>query len=250
MQHVIRTTDGQAEHYDAVYRGAAQGIPHWIRRDRRFELLGPVAGRRVLDLGSGAGEWALLLAEKGAQVVASDVSPESMRVVRGAARALGLAARVDTVLADAHRLPFEDASFDLLHGNLILHHLDLARAGPELVRVLKPGGVAVFKETCANNRLLIWARAHLVGRFGIPRWGVPNEYPMRRSDVAQLAAQFGHGSAHHFDFHCFEMVDAKLQGVLRGRRPLTWLDDRVYRALPALRPYSYHVWLRFERSAA
>lgn len=244
MAEIRRQVDGQAEHFDAVWREASARIPDWVRRDRRGELLGPVAGKRVLDVGSGAGEWALYLAECGARVVATDVSGESMRQVRAAAATLGFADRLETVVLDAHRMPFADASFDLIHGQFILHHLDLARAGPELVRVLRPGGVAVFCETSASNPLLMFARRHLVGRFGIPRWSVPGEHPLRPEDVTGLNALFGSGSAHYFEFHCFEMVDSKL---FRGHRVFAGLDPLIYRFLPAARHYGYTEWLRFER---
>jgi SAM-dependent methyltransferase len=55
-------------------------------------------------------------------------------------------------------LAFPDNAFDLVFGNAVLHHLDIAVSAREIYRVLKPGGVAVFREPLGENRLLEWVR--------------------------------------------------------------------------------------------
>jgi SAM-dependent methyltransferase len=55
-------------------------------------------------------------------------------------------------------MTFADNSFDFVFGNAVLHHLDIAAAAREIYRVLKPGGVAIFREPFGENRLLEWAR--------------------------------------------------------------------------------------------
>ena len=75
--------------------------------------------------------------------VASDISPGMLRALSASADELGLA--VETVACDAASLPFEDASFDLVFGHAVLHHLpDLEGAFREFRRVLRPGGVVAF----------------------------------------------------------------------------------------------------------
>jgi SAM-dependent methyltransferase len=77
------------------------------------------------------------------EATCTDISPGMLETLRGNAERLGLA--VETVATDAERLPFEDASFDLVLGHAILHHIpDLAQAFAEFHRVLKPGGTVVF----------------------------------------------------------------------------------------------------------
>lgn len=234
----------QARHYDALWRDRPVEVPEYVHRDPRRQLIGPISGRRLLDIGSGLGEWALHYVQCGAEVVACDLSEVAMRNLRDTATAQGLGDRLHVAVLDLHRLPFADATFDLMHGQFILHHLDLGRAAGELARVLKPGGVAVFCETWAANPLLMFARRHLVGRFGIPRWSVPGERPLGERDVARLIGAFGAGSTHHYEFHCFALIDGKLLG---GRHLFGRLDALVYRLLPAARRYGYTVWLRLER---
>src|SRR5262245_8040667 len=112
----------------------------WVRP--AFAALGDVTGLRVLDYGCGHGMAAVVLARRGARVMAFDLSPGYLAEARNRARANGVC--VDYVCADGERLPFADGSFDRVWGNAVLHHLDMDRAARELRRVLRPGGSAVF----------------------------------------------------------------------------------------------------------
>jgi ubiquinone/menaquinone biosynthesis C-methylase UbiE len=68
------------------------------------------AGQEVLDVGAGTGNLALLAAEEGASVVASDITPEM--VEKGRARTEAEGVDVEWVVADVEELPFEDERFD------------------------------------------------------------------------------------------------------------------------------------------
>jgi trans-aconitate methyltransferase len=96
------------------------------------ELLAPLQGEHILDLGCGDGVLTKKLVDLGCNVVGVDASPEMI----AAARALGLDARV----ADGHALPFVE-EFDAVFSNAVLHWLKQ----PEKVidgawRALRPGG--------------------------------------------------------------------------------------------------------------
>lgn len=122
------------------------GVAGQARVARRSALLADavraVAGSIVLELGCGTGEYTERLAASGASLVALDLVPDLIRVA--AARALP--APVRFVLGDAEALPFQDASFDGVVGNAVLHHLRLAPALQEIRRVLRPGGWCAFTE--------------------------------------------------------------------------------------------------------
>jgi SAM-dependent methyltransferase len=99
--------------------------------------IGP--GMRVLDVAAGTGNASIPAAQAGASVVASDLTPELLEVGRRRAEAAGV--ELEWVEADAERLPFEDASFDVVMSCIgamfAPHHKDVA---DELVRVCRPGG--------------------------------------------------------------------------------------------------------------
>jgi SAM-dependent methyltransferase len=101
-----------------------------------------LSGQRVLDVASGRGTTALLLAREYAVAVDGvDLSETSVREATAAAQRVGRAASVAFHLADAEHLPFEDGTFDALvcECSWCLFP-DKARAAAEFARVLRPGG--------------------------------------------------------------------------------------------------------------
>ncbi|MET0781137.1 MAG: class I SAM-dependent methyltransferase [Microbacterium sp.] len=97
------------------------------------------AGQRVLDVAAGTGTSAIPSARRGAEVVATDLTPELLEVGRAAAAAEGLDLTWQT--ADAEALPFSDAEFDVVLssiGVMFAPHHQLA--ADELTRVCRPGG--------------------------------------------------------------------------------------------------------------
>jgi SAM-dependent methyltransferase len=100
---------------------------------------------RSLEIGAGTGYFSLNLLQAGvvAEATCTDISPGMMATLGRNAQRLGL--KVRTARADAESLPFADASFDLVLGHAVLHHLpNLRRAFGEFHRVLRPGGRIVF----------------------------------------------------------------------------------------------------------
>jgi SAM-dependent methyltransferase len=100
---------------------------------------------RSLEIGAGTGYFTLNLLRAGIarQATCSDISPGMLARLCANAERLGL--QIETQVADAERLPFPDASFDLVLGHAVLHHIpDLPRAFSEFARVLRPGGTVLF----------------------------------------------------------------------------------------------------------
>jgi 2-polyprenyl-3-methyl-5-hydroxy-6-metoxy-1,4-benzoquinol methylase len=97
-------------------------------------FLGDVAGRRVLDVGTGTGRAALGLAKRGASVVGVDASAEMLRVARARAEAQGAAVTFDE--GDAHNLAFPDRAFHAAVSlRVLMHTPDWRRCLTELCRV-------------------------------------------------------------------------------------------------------------------
>jgi arsenite methyltransferase len=120
------------------------------------DALAPAAGHRVLDVASGRGTTALLLAEAyGVRVDGVDYSPANTDLARGAASTAGLAERAAFTTGDAEHLPYPDGVFDAVVCECALCTFpDKPRAAAEFARVLKPGGrVGITDVTALPHRL-------------------------------------------------------------------------------------------------
>ena len=99
--------------------------------------IGP--GQRVLDVAAGTGNVAIRAAEAGADVVASDLTPENFGAGRREAAAHGV--ELEWVEADAEALPFGDDQFDVVTSAFgAIFAPDHQRVADELLRVCRPGG--------------------------------------------------------------------------------------------------------------
>ncbi len=113
-----------------------------------FTLVGDGRGKRVLVFGCGDDSTTVLLALKGAEVWAFDLSEQAIRLQDKMARANGVQDRIHLVVCAAEEFPFAENSFDLIVGAAILHHIPdhLADLPPQLVRSLRRNGRALFVE--------------------------------------------------------------------------------------------------------
>jgi 2-polyprenyl-6-hydroxyphenyl methylase/3-demethylubiquinone-9 3-methyltransferase len=110
--------------------------------------IGP--GQRVLDVAAGTGNAAIRAAQRGAEVVASDLTPEHFEAGHAQARALGV--DLDWAEADAEALPFDESSFDVvmsLVGAIFAPRHQ--RVADEMVRVCKPGGRIAMANFAADG---------------------------------------------------------------------------------------------------
>ncbi|MDQ3466047.1 MAG: class I SAM-dependent methyltransferase [Actinomycetota bacterium] len=110
-------------------------------------LLGPVAGRRILEIGCGSAPCSRWLRTQGADVVGTDLSAGMLRHAVTAAKRTGVG--VPLVQADACSLPLASESFDLACSSFgaVAFVADSGRLMAEVARVLRPGGRWVFSVT-------------------------------------------------------------------------------------------------------
>jgi ubiquinone/menaquinone biosynthesis C-methylase UbiE len=118
------------------------------------EHLGPLAGKRVLDVGCGKGRFARLFLERepAAEIWGLDISEEMLRFVPPG---------IHTRAGSMTELPFEDGFFDAAYATESLEHaVEIERAVAEICRVVKPGGrIAVIDKNARK-----W------GRLETPAW--------------------------------------------------------------------------------
>ena len=140
--------DAQSAGYQAAHAadlqiagGRAWGV--WRVPEAELRVLGDVAGLDVLELGCGAAQWAIALAQDGARVTGLDLSPEQLGHARELVAAAGV--RVALVEAAAEEVPLPDASFDIVlsdHGATTF--ADPRGWMPECARLLRPGGLLAW----------------------------------------------------------------------------------------------------------
>jgi ubiquinone/menaquinone biosynthesis C-methylase UbiE len=209
----------------------------WIRP--AFGQLGEVRGLRVLDFGCGHGMAAVVLARRGSEVTAFDLSHGYLAEARDRAAANGVS--IHFVQADGERLPFADGAFDRIWGNAVLHHLEVGTAARELFRVLGPGGIAVFCEPWGENPLLSWARRRL------PYPGkerTPEEQPLRQAHLRLLRRVFP-----CVEVRGFQLLSMTRRVLRPGRllRGLDWCDDLLLTRVPALQRFCRYMVLTLRR---
>ena len=202
-----------ASAFGAAAVAYAEHRPDYAQAAVRWALE-PAPGPRVLDLGAGTGK---LTAALGADVVAVEPDPAMLTELRRALPA------VRALPGSAEAIPLPDASVDAVLAGHALHWFDMAVAGPEIARVLVPGGILAGLWNVIDNRvdwlaglerisgsaaigprdtLSSWraetADAHLPGIGQVTRFGSPEqaEFPhgqRRTADslVASLATRAG-----------------------------------------------------------
>ena len=199
-------------------------------------------GDRVLDVGCGSGDLTIHLLLRGADVTGIDLSPGILALADDRIRLYARGRAADLRAMPVEAMALSDDAFDVVVGRFILHHLDIGRAAPEIARVLRPGGRAAFAENSGRNPLLMAARRHVVGRFGVPRLGTDDEAPLSDADVAAITPHFAEVRLAYPVFEFFRIFDRQ---VLRFRSPyasrLLRGLDRAAAAVPAVRPYSFRV---------
>jgi SAM-dependent methyltransferase len=204
-------------------------------------------GTRVLDLGCGQGDLTLALLGRGAEVTSLDLSPGMLEIARRRVELYAQGRSATFVAAAVERSALPTGSFDAIVGRFILHHIDLTTAASELSRLLAPGGKAIFLENSGANPVLNFARDHLVGRFGIPRYGTEDERPLVAADWELLAGSFARARG---EFPVVEVFELFNRQVLRYRfqrmSRICQLLDRVV-GRTRLRRYSYRVLVIAEK---
>ncbi|MCW3023873.1 MAG: class SAM-dependent methyltransferase [Conexibacter sp.] len=219
-----RYHDGAAADYDAKW-----GID--FGEIGRTQVLGKLrkalGGRlrafdRSLELGAGTGYFSLNLLQAGVitDATCTDISQGMVDTLAANAQRLGL--QVDARIADAEALPFDDDSFDLVLGHAVLHHLpDLDQAWREILRVLRPGGVAVFAGE----------PSHYGDRIAsVPKRAASRAAPAWRRVMRARPAQEGHQDGGAVNHQLESMVDVHAftpEQLSAGARAAGFADVRV-----------------------
>lgn len=184
---------------------------------------------RCIEIGCGSGTYAIELASRGRNCIASDYSPSALRVARAKARSFY---GIDMKLAgaDIYNLPFKAGSFDMIFSDGVIEHMEIPKAMKAMRRVLKPGGVMVAK---VPSRSFLQSLVY----YGLyPFKNRPYEawYPMNKWVTFTKEAGYVNVKAEK----CGSIFDGILMRVFRGSsRRLSLRLGRLYYLFWGFKPF-------------
>jgi SAM-dependent methyltransferase len=133
----------QARNAATLAAAGGMGWGVWQLPESQLRVLGEVAGRAILELGCGGGQWSVALAQAGARVIGLDLSERQLAHARQLVQATGVP--VALVQASAERVPLATASLDIVFCDYgAMTFADPFRTVPEVSRLLRPGGLFAF----------------------------------------------------------------------------------------------------------
>lgn len=159
------------EYFDEIesYRYTYEPFIHSFAQFTRW------SGKRVLEVGVGAGTDFLQFARAGARCYGVDLTREAIDNVKARLRLYGLSAE-DLTRCNAEQLPYPDNSFDLVYSWGVIHHAeDTEKVLSEINRVVRPGGFVkiMVYHLYAPYTIYVWLRnAILRGKLRGPRWAI------------------------------------------------------------------------------
>jgi ubiquinone/menaquinone biosynthesis C-methylase UbiE len=199
-------------------------------------------GKRVLIPGCGFGEDAIRLASLGADVHASDLSPDLLDIARRRAERMGVA-NIHFDVMPAESLSYSDGFFDLVFFNDILHHVDIPAAIAETCRVLKPGARVVANELYTHSALQRVRESRLVSGFVYARmvrfiygsdrpYITEDEHKINERELAVLETALAPGARYMFFlFAGGRLLPADWRSVQRFDRALLNTSETIGRHL-------------------
>jgi SAM-dependent methyltransferase len=166
----------------------------WSVPEDDLQILGEVRGKDVLELGCGAAQWSIELAQEGANVVGLD---NSERQLEHARQLMGVAGvEFPLVHSPAEQLPFEDETFDVVFCDWgATNFADPYLVVPEVARVLRPAGLFAFSGATPISWLALddasdtWTDRLHRDYFGMRRWATPDgtvEFVLGYGDAIRL----------------------------------------------------------------
>lgn len=168
QEQIRRMFDKIAPSYDRLNHALSLGIDRRWRRTA-VDALGTHQPQQILDIATGTGDFALLLAKriKPQHIVGADISEGMMAVGREKVKEEGLQNVISFQYEDCMQLSFPDGSFDAVTSSYgVRNFQNLDKGLQEMQRVLRPGGHLLIVELtpppCFPMKQLFWLYAHVV----------------------------------------------------------------------------------------
>lgn len=152
-EQVAQMFDTISGNYDGLNRVISFGIDiKW--RKKVLRLVAAKNPQTILDIATGTGDLAILMAQTSAtEIIGADISEGMMEVGRKKVSEKGLDSKIKLVYGDSENLPFQDNYFDAITVAFGVRNFETLEKGlAEILRVLKPGGIFVILETSVPTK--------------------------------------------------------------------------------------------------
>lgn len=147
-EQVAQMFDAISGNYDGLNRVISFGIDvNW--RKKVLKIISDTHPKNILDIATGTGDLAILMAETTAtKIVGLDISAGMLDVGKKKISDKNMSDKIDMIIGDSEDLPFDDSSFDAITVAFGVRNFENLEKGlGEILRVLKPGGKFVVLET-------------------------------------------------------------------------------------------------------
>jgi demethylmenaquinone methyltransferase/2-methoxy-6-polyprenyl-1,4-benzoquinol methylase len=171
-EQVAQMFDTISGNYDGLNRVISFGIDvKW--RKKVLKLVAAKNPHTILDIATGTGDLAILMATTNAkEIIGADISEGMMEVGRKKVTEKNLDGRVQLVYGDSEKLPFADNYFDAITVAFGIRNFETLEKGlADILRVLKPGGIFVILETSVPTKFPFKQGYKLHSKFVLPLIG-------------------------------------------------------------------------------
>ena len=199
--------------------------------------MGDLTGKKILELGTGTGGTATMLAIRGASVIGIDLL--SFRLVEAQERTLqhDVADVVGFSQMDATQLAFPDDTFDFIISKSVLVFTEHSETAEECKRVLKSGGKAIFIENMRNHPV-VWLYRKLFLKYSREL----NYFSIK--DINEIGKEFE--EMEHREFHLLSICALFWQKCISVPVFYRWtlkffsrFDKSLFRIMPVLRRFCW-----------
>ena len=147
-EQVAKMFDAISKNYDGLNRVISLGIDiKW--RKKVVKIVGENNPKQILDIATGTGDLALMMAKLNPEkIIGLDISEGMLAVGKEKIAKVNLSKKIEMVVGDSEEMPFNDDTFDAITVSFgVRNFANLDKGIQEIARVLKPSGVLVILET-------------------------------------------------------------------------------------------------------
>jgi len=204
-----------------------------------YKIAAPlIKNKKVLDYGCGNGTHTGFLAKHAAEVTAIDLSEKSLEIARKSFNTPSVW-RVEFLKMDAEKMDFSGETFDVVFDGGTFSSLDLAKALPEIKRVLKPNGILVGIETFGHNPITNFKRKLNVVRGKRTKWSAT--HILKKDEIGLLRHYFKNVEVYYF--HIISWVAFPFINLPCGKALLKLLEtiDAILSKIPFIKGWAFKI---------